>query len=62
MRKKEDWMFKGNVVMALGKRGVITSMQENELNGVDYVYYINVKLDGEKRDGRYHPDDINKIV
>lgn len=62
MRKKEIWMFKGAVVLALGKRGVITSMEENNLNGIDYVYYIYVKLDGAKHPGTYHPDDIENII
>ena len=62
MKKKERWMFKGAIVLALGKKGTITKMQENELDGVDYVYYINVKLEGEKHDGRYHPSDITELV
>lgn len=58
MRKKELWMFKGASVLAGGKKGKIKAMQENCLNGIDYVYYIDVVLEGEKHSGRYHPDDI----
>jgi len=61
MREKETWMFKGAIVLALGKKAVITKMQENELNGINYVYYINCKVEGEKHDGRYHPNDVSKL-
>ena len=61
MRKKEGWMFKGAIVLALGKKGIISKMQENELNGVDYVYYISVKLEGEKHAGTYHPNDVQEL-
>jgi len=60
MRKKEIWMKKGAIVRANGRLGVITAMQENELNGVDYVYYISVKLNGGRSVGRYHPNDIEE--
>ena len=62
MRKREAWMFKGAIVLALGKKATIIKMQENELDGVDYVYYINCKLEGEKHDGRYHPSDISELI
>ncbi len=62
MRKKENWMFKGAIVLANGQKAVITKMQENELDGVDYVYYINCKVEGEKHDGRYHPSDVEELV
>lgn len=62
MRKKEAWMFKGALVLALGKKGTITKMQENHLNGVDYVYYIDVKLEGAKHAGSYHPNDISELI
>ena len=61
MRKKEQWMFKGAIVLALGKKGTITKMQENNLDGIDYVYYIEVKLEGEKHSGNYHPSDIEEL-
>lgn len=61
MRKKEKWMFKGAIVLALGKKGVITKMQENHLNGTDYVYYIDVRLEGDKHSGTYHPADIEQL-
>ena len=61
MRKKESWMFKGAIVLALGKKGVISKMEENNLNGVDYVYYIYVTLEGENRLGTYHPDDVQEL-
>ena len=62
MRKKEDWMFKCAIVLALGKKGTITEMQENNLDGTDYVYYIFVKLEGEKFSKTYHPNDIQELI
>lgn len=62
MRRKESWMFKGAIILALGKKGIITKMQENEINGVDYVYYIFVKLEGEKSARTYHPNDISELT
>lgn len=62
MRKKEKWMFKGALVLALGKKGTITKMEENTLNGVEYVYYIYVKLEGQKHSGTYHPADISELI
>jgi hypothetical protein len=37
MREKESWMKKGARVLANEKPGRIKKMQENTLNGVDYV-------------------------
>lgn len=62
MRKKETWMFKGAIVLALGKKATITAMQENHLNGIDYVYYIDCKIEGEKHSGHYHPNDIEELI
>lgn len=62
MRKKEKWMFKRAIVLALGGRAVITDMQENKLNGVDYVYYISCKLEGDKEAGQYHPNDVQELI
>ena len=62
MRKKEDWMFKGAIVLALGKKAVITKIQDGEINGTSYVYYIFCRLANEKREGKYHPDDISDLV
>lgn len=67
MRKKEPWMKKGAPVLADGKPGIITKMQENKNlrgDGIDYVYYIEVKLDGKKFSAPYHPNDIaeGKII
>ncbi len=60
-------MFKGAIVLALGKKATITAMQENTLTrdgkpDVDYVYYIDCKVEGEKRSGRYHPNDVQELV
>ena len=62
MRKKESWMFIRANVLALGKQGRITAMQENTLKNIDYVYYIQVRIEGEKYSGRYHPDDIKELI
>lgn len=60
MRKKESWMKKGAIVRALGKLAIIVKMEENEINCVDYVYYITIRFSGEKKTARVHPDDIEK--
>ena len=62
MRKKEGWMFKGAIVLANGKKAVIVKMQENNLDGTDYVYYINCKVEGQKHGGNYHPNDVQELV
>lgn len=60
MKKKQPWMFRGAIVLASGKLGTITHMQENSIDGVDYVYYIDVRLNGAKGSGTYHPGDIEE--
>ncbi len=62
MRVKQAWMFKGAIVLALGKKAIITDMQENTLDGTDYVYYITCKIEGEKYPGKYHPNDIQELA
>lgn len=62
MRKKETWMFKGAIVLAIGRKAVITKMEENNLNGVDYVYSIDCKVEGQKHSGVYHPSDIQELI
>ena len=62
MRKKENWMFKGAIILVNGEKGTITSMQENTLGNIHYVYYIEVKLEDAKYSGRYHPNDINELA
>lgn len=62
MKRKELWMFKGAIVLANGKKGTITKMQENHLNGVDYVYYMYVKLEGATSSGCYHPADVEELL
>ncbi|MHB8209123.1 hypothetical protein [Mucilaginibacter sp.] len=61
MRKKELWMKIGNAVMAYGKPGIITALQENKLNDTMYVYYITVRLNGQKAGGQYHPNDVSEL-
>ncbi len=61
MRKKEKWMFKGAIVLANGQKAIIKKMEENHLNGVDYVYYIDCLLEGDKRSLRYHSGDITEL-
>ncbi len=46
----------------MAKKGTITKMQENAINGTDYVYYIDVKLEKEKHSGKYHPNDIKELI
>lgn len=61
MRKKESWMFKGAIVLADGKKATIMGMQQNTLNSIDYVYYIDARLEGQTITGRYHPNDISEL-
>lgn len=62
MRKKEDWMFVGAKVLAKGKEGKITIMQENTLGTTEWVYHMDVLLDSGTYAGTYHPNDIKEIV
>jgi hypothetical protein len=65
MRKKEAWMKKGTQVLANGKMGVITQVQENKNlrgDGIDYVYYIFVKLNGVTFDQNYHPNYVQELI
>lgn len=52
-------MRKGAFVKVFGEPGQIIKMEENTINGIDYVYYITVKT--EKRKGRYHPSDVCEL-
>lgn len=60
MRKKENFMITGAIVLARGKKGVIVKMLENNVNGVDHVHFVDVKLEGETHITRYHTDDISE--
>ena len=51
-------MKRGAIVRALGKLAIIIKMEENEINGVDYVYYITIRFSGEKKTSIVHPDDV----
>lgn len=51
-------MKKGAIIRALGKLATIVKMEENEINGVDYVYYITIRFSGENKTVRVHPNDI----
>lgn len=62
MKRKQPWMYIGAPVLAAGRPGTITKMQENNLYGIDYVYYIEVRLDGAKHSGNYHPNDIVQLL
>lgn len=62
MRKKEKWMFKGAIVIAIKDKAVITKMEENTLNGVDYVYNIFCKVEGRKHANCYHPNDVQELI
>ena len=61
MKKKEAWMKVGAIVMAYGKQGTIIKLQENQIDGIDYVYYIDVKLSGQKHSSPYHPNDVSEV-
>ena len=53
-------MIKGRSVIAHGKPGIITKMQEGHIDGVDYVYYIYVRLIYQKHSNPYHPGDVQE--
>lgn len=62
MRKRENWMKTGARVTACGDPGKITRFEgTNVINGIEYVYNIRVKLDGEKTSRVYHPADVKLI-
>ena len=61
MRKKEPWMFKGAIILADGMKATIKKMDENTIDGVDYVYYIYCKVEGNKHMQTYHPNDIKEL-
>lgn len=61
MIEKPTWLFKGALVYALGKPGVVTACPTNELHGKTWVYSCEVKLNGEKHAGTYHPTDLSEI-
>ena len=62
MKKKQPFMFNGAIVLALGKKANIVRMEENNIDGVDYVYGIYCKVEGEKSTGKYHPNDIKELI
>lgn len=62
MKKKQQFMFNGSIVLALGKKANIVRMEENNIDGVDYVYGIYCKVEGEKSTGKYHPNDIKELI
>lgn len=55
-------MFKGAIVKALGKKAVITKIDENSFDGNDWVYRIFCKKEGEKHSKPYHPSDVEELV
>lgn len=61
MIKKPEWLFKGAIVKALGKKGIVTNCPTNELQGNIYVYNCEVRLEGAKRSSTYHPSDLEEI-
>lgn len=62
MRKKEKWMFKGALILALGVKGTITKIEENNIDGTDYVYNFFVKLEGENHANKYHHSDVIELI
>jgi len=62
MIRKEDWMFKGAIVNALGKKATITKMDDNSFDGNDYVYRIYCKVEGKSFANPYHPTDVKQII
>lgn len=61
MRKKEEWMKKGNPCIVNGRYATIAKFEENK--GLGMVYYFWVRFEGEKKViGPYHPSDIQEFV
>lgn len=58
MRKKEFWMEIGQFVYALGKKGKLIDFHHNTIDGVEYVYQMQVEVDGMVK--HYHPNDLKK--
>jgi hypothetical protein len=57
-----DWMEKGTRVTAIDKPGQITKIEKSGLiNGVRFVKYIYVKLDGGTLANPYYPEFIKPI-
>lgn len=61
MIEKPNWLFKGAIVYALGKKGVVKDCPTNEIKGKIYVYNCQVKLEGQKFAGTYHPSDLSEV-
>jgi hypothetical protein len=61
MKRKEQWMFVGATVMDLGHQATITHMQENTIDGREYVYYILCELPQKNHSNAYHPADISPL-
>lgn len=62
MRRKEEWMQKGNIVKALDSLGTIKKIQECELDEGVYVYSFDIDVPNKKSaSGRYHCDDVQEV-
>lgn len=61
MIEKPHWLFKGAMVYACGKKGVVTECPTNELQGKTWVYNCRVRLEGQKGAATYHPGDLSEI-
>lgn len=56
-------MKRGARVTACGDPGVLTSIVGTTVrNGIDYVYNIRVRLDGETLSRVYHPGDVQELI
>lgn len=62
MIEKPEWLFKGAIVKAGGKLGVVTKCPTNELQGKIWVYNCAVKLSGMKHSQTYHPSDLEQAL
>ena len=61
MRVLEPWMGKDAIVYAHNKPGKIVSMQTGTVRGIDYVYKVEVLMDGMRYSGEYNPNDIKQF-
>lgn len=62
MIEKPEWLFKGAVVRAIDKIGIVTKCPTNELHGKVYVYNCEIKIQGEKHSRTYHPSDLSQVL
>lgn len=62
MKKKEKWMDTAKEVKVGDKFGQIDSLDQANIDGVDYVYFINVRIDGKKKATPFPPGIVKTTI